>query len=89
MRTLNDLKRLQEHFTLLQEQHKATVKARNQTINTLSQDLGAGFLMRPVSCEEVVDLATNRMVVKRLDTGEQIEERAMTLDEIKHFKQRK
>lgn len=39
VRTLNDLERLQEHFALLKEQHKATVKNRQLTIRELSHDL--------------------------------------------------
>lgn len=89
VRTINDLKRLEENFALLKEQHKANVKARTTSINELSQDLGAGFVMRPISCAQEVDLNRNRMITRRLDTHEQVDERALTADEIKHWAKKK
>jgi len=89
VQTLNDLERLEENFAMLKEQHKANVKSRQCSIKELSHDLGAGFVMRPIACEQVPDLPTNRMLTKRLDTGEQIDERALTVDELKRAAQGK
>lgn len=85
VRTFNDLKRLEANFALLKEQHKANVKARQRDIEQLTEDLGAGFVMRPIACEQTVDLDRNKMVTTRIDTGEVIDERALTADEIKAF----
>jgi len=89
VRTLNDLERIEEHFAGIREQHKANVKSRQVTIKELTHDLGAGFVMRPIACEQVPDLPTNRMLTKRMDTGEQIDERALTVDELKRLAQGK
>ena len=82
VQTLNDLERLEEHFTLLREQHKANVKARTGTIKGLSHDLGAGYVMRPVSCEQTIDLVMNRLITTRVDTGMVIEDRVLTVEEM-------
>lgn len=33
---------------------------------------------RPVECEEIADFDTNRLTIRRVDTGEQLDHRAMT-----------
>lgn len=82
VKTLNDLERLEDNFVALRDQHKANVTNRKLTIRELSHDLGNGYVMRPVSCEQIVDLEKNRILIKRLDTGAEVEERAMTKDEM-------
>jgi hypothetical protein len=82
VKTLNDLERLEDNFVALREQHKANVTNRKLTIRELSHDFGNNFVMRPVSCEQIVDLEKNRILIKRLDTGAEVEERSMTKDEM-------
>lgn len=57
VRTINDLRRIEEHFAGIKEQHKANVKSREVKINELSQELGNGYVMRPsvkrLACEPV------------------------------------
>lgn len=69
VRTINDLERLEENFAMLREQHKANVKSRTVTIKGLSHDLGAGYVMRPVSCVQTIDLVTNRLITTRAADG--------------------
>jgi len=85
VRTINDLERLEDNFTMLKDQHKANVKSRQVAIRELSHDLGNGFVMRPVACEQMVNLITNEMETRRSDTGELFEKRALTVDEMKHY----
>lgn len=81
VRTLNDLKRLQEHYALLKEQHKATGKNRQLTIRELSHDLKDNYVMRPVACEQRLDIESNTMTTTRLNSGEMIDTRPLTEEE--------
>lgn len=85
VRTITDAKRLEKHFALLKEQHKANMKARETRVDELTEELSQGFVMRPIACEQIPDLSQHRMVVKRLDTGETVEERALTAEEVKQM----
>jgi hypothetical protein len=89
VKTLNDLERLEDNFVALRDQHKANVTNRKLTIRELSHDLGNNFVMRPVSCEQIVDLEKNRILVKRLDTGAEVDERALTVEEMKEARKQK
>ena len=77
VRTLNDLDQLEEHYEQLKDQHPATVKARKLTIKTLSHDLGHGFTMQKVACNQHINLARNVLITTRIDTNEVIEERCL------------
>lgn len=78
---VNDKKRLEEHWNMMSKQHKKAIAAREDTIEQNAEALEQGHRMMPVKCRRDIDLNTNTLTVTRIDTGEQIEQRAMTAQE--------
>ena len=62
---------------------KKAEQERHVALTTLHQ----GFEMLEVSCEQKVE--GDRLVTYRVDTGEQVEERALTVQEATEFRKRR
>lgn len=78
---VNDKKRLEEHWNMMSKQHKKAIAAREDTIEQNAEILAQGQKMLPIKCRRDIDLNTNTVTITRIDTGEKLEERAMTTQE--------
>jgi hypothetical protein len=59
----------------------AEIKTAQKVVRELSDNLKDGSEERDVECVEVHDFSRNTVTLRRLDTNEVVEERAMSLDE--------
>lgn len=73
--------RVTDHLANVSASLKATIKDSQKKQTDAARALHAGFEMCPVSCEQ--KLEGQHMVTYRLDTGEKIDERALTVEERK------
>lgn len=81
--------RIAEHMKTVQESLKAMIKEAQKKQNIAASAITQGFEMKEVSCEQQLDLTRNKMVTVRLDTGAEVEERALTVEEMKHYRKTK
>lgn len=65
----------------VQAQFKSRIAIAQETINGCAQKITSGFEMRLVDCEIFRDVERNKVIVTRMDTGEEVETRAMTIEE--------
>jgi hypothetical protein len=77
-----EIQRLRDVLATIQAEHKKMIKNREDKVRALSEVLHQGVEMRPVACERVKDLASNRMITRRLDSGEVVAERALEPAEV-------
>lgn len=83
-----ELEGVDREIIRLEEQKKAEAKAVNNQLKPLKakrelilQDLDAGVEKRQVECYEHVDDRLGKVEIRRVDTDEVVEERAMTAEE--------
>lgn len=57
------------------------VKAGTARINELANALNQGYHMREVYCQRIIDFTAGKVRIKRIDTGDIVEEREMRDDE--------
>lgn len=69
--------RITDHMKRVQQSLREQIKEQTRRQNVASQAIAQGFEMRPVECRQEVDLAGNRVIVYREDTGKVVEERAL------------
>ena len=81
----NGLVRVESEIDEENSAKKGEMSVRNEALRALRKDRGSlleacttGYEKREVEVREEWDFKTNRVIFKRLDTGEQIEERAMS-----------
>lgn len=82
---LADVLREQDRLSL---ERKAAMDGFKQRASLLAEEahqlsgaVSKGYVVRPIECEEMRDYASGRVSTVRLDTGEVLNERAMTTDE--------
>ncbi|MCK9556291.1 hypothetical protein M0R36_10870 [bacterium] len=71
----------EENKKTVTAQLAAEVKAAVSVLRETSQKHRAGFEYRPTECKEENDYKRGMVVITRLDTGEIVNERAMTVEE--------
>lgn len=71
----------EESLKAVKAQFKSEIAAKEASIKTCAQKLNAGFEMRQVDCHLIRDYRDSTIRVIRLDTGKQVSERTMTIDE--------
>ena len=81
--------RVTDQLKHIQESLKALIKDVQKTQNDSARALHDGYEMVEVSCEHQVDLDRNKMKTVRMDTLETIDERALTVEEQKHYSKKK
>jgi cell fate (sporulation/competence/biofilm development) regulator YmcA (YheA/YmcA/DUF963 family) len=72
---------LADELSEIKKSHGARKKKVEERIDKLRTDVEHGSEERSVVCEEVRDFQRNIVLIRRTDTGEAIEERAMEVDE--------
>lgn len=76
-----DRDRLKDLLDEFNKKHEEIIKSREAKISENAATLHAGHVMRPISCQQEIDLTLNYIKVTRIDTGEILEDRAMTAQE--------
>lgn len=77
--------RITEHMKNVTDSLKTQIKEHQKKQTDCARAPNAGFEMMPVACEDTPDLDRNKMVTTRLDTMAVVSERALTVEEIKHY----
>lgn len=72
---------LENNMESIKAQIKAEVKKTEAIISGNAEKIRAGYEMREVECEVMIDRDKNSVTALRLDTGEIIEERRLTFAE--------
>lgn len=75
------LEEVQERKAQVNAAIKAELETHQSRINHLSQTLRNGYEYRDVTCLITSEFGSNQVMVSRIDTGEIIEQRAMTAEE--------
>lgn len=75
-----EIRKFEQLVDQIKNDAKLRIKPLNERIAALKTEIDEGEERR-VECEELRDFATNTVRIVRLDTGEQIETRALTVDE--------
>lgn len=81
--------RVTDHMKRVTESLKVNIKEAQKRQNQCALAISQGFEMAEVSCEQKVDLEKNKLVTYRLDTGVQVDERALTVEEMREYRKRK
>jgi len=81
--------RITEHMKNVTDSLKTQIKDHQKTQTDAARALSAGFEMMPVACEDRPDLDRNKMITTRLDTLAVVSERALTVEEVKHYSAKK
>lgn len=81
--------RITDHLKHVTESLKVMIKEAQKKQNIAASAIHQGFEMEDIACEQRVDLDRNKMVTIRLDTLMDVEERALTVDEMKHYANKK
>lgn len=72
---------LEAKFEKIRADHKEKIGVMEHDRKKLNETLANHAELQMVECEETVDFERNRVTVRRLDTGEQVSERAMEAGE--------
>lgn len=80
-RVLDEQDAAEAAFGQVKADHKRGLKLLGERVECLRRDLRSGTEDRPVDCEEKVDERRGIVEVVRLDTGETIDSRAMSMQE--------
>lgn len=76
--------RIAAHLKNVTDSLRSSIKEHAKKRVIAASALSQGFEMMPVSCEQKIE--AEKMVTYRLDTNEKVDERALTADEIKHYR---
>jgi len=79
---LTELSRRKDALKSLQKQMQGEIALLEAETNLLADKANAGKEMRTVEVSSKTDWKKNRIVVTRLDTGEEIENRTLRADEM-------
>ncbi|MEO1084343.1 MAG: hypothetical protein AAFY88_08880 [Acidobacteriota bacterium] len=79
---LAELGRVEDQLEEAKQRAKAEKAAIQKRVNHLQECINSGDEPREVVCREVEDLDERAIRVERLDTGEVVDERAMTIAEL-------
>lgn len=79
---LTELSRKKDALKSLQKQMQGEIALLDAEVNLLADKANAGKEMRNVEVESKTDWKKNRIIVKRIDTGEIVEDRALRSDEL-------
>jgi hypothetical protein len=74
--------RLTAHLRNVNKSVKLLIEGTQKKQNDARHAVNNGFEMAPVACEQRPDIEKNKMVTYRLDSGEQVDERALTKEEM-------
>jgi hypothetical protein len=74
--------RLLLHLKQVNDSVKAMIKVTQKKQYDSRHALHNGFEMVDVACKQEIDVEKNKLVTVRLDTGEQVDERALTKEEM-------
>jgi hypothetical protein len=80
--TIRDIKEKKDEFDSIKSRYSSDIKALEAELSGFAERLNSGWEMKPVECEGIKDFKTGSYVVRRIDTGEQIEQRALTAEEL-------
>jgi hypothetical protein len=75
------LEELEDEFGEVKAAFKEKMAKARKTVKSCAVKIRQGFEMRLVECRMEKEFATNAVRLYRLDTGELVEERAMTVEE--------
>jgi hypothetical protein len=78
---IRNTKQAQDEAKSVKAQYDGKIKQFDAEISNISERLNSGWEMKPVDCEETRDYRTGSAIVRRVDTQEIIEERALTWEE--------
>jgi hypothetical protein len=78
---LRRLKSTQNDLAAVSAQYKSDIKQIDAEIGSLAERLNSGWEMRKVKCVRIKDYNVGMIQIKRLDTLEIVEERAMDAEE--------
>lgn len=79
---VRNIKQAQDDLASVQSQFKSDIKKYEAELSGLAEKLNSGWEMRSVTCVQIKDFNVKSVQIKRLDTLEVIEERAMDADEL-------
>ncbi len=78
---IRNIKQAQDELKSVKAQYDSKIKQFEAEVANLSERLNSGWEMRSVECAEIKDFRMGNVFVRRTDTGDYIEERAMTFQE--------
>ena len=76
------MQRMEELKKELADRHTKAIKDAKATVKKLAELVHNGLEMKPVACSQTMDLDHNKLIVRRTDTNEIVEERALTPDDV-------
>lgn len=81
--------RITDHMKRVTESLKVEIRETQKKQNHCALALTQGFEMKEIACRQEIDLEKNKMVTYRLDNGEQVDERALTVEEMRDARKKK
>jgi hypothetical protein len=81
--------RLTAHLKNVNGSVKQLISDARKKQSDAAHALHNGFESLPVACEQRPDIEKNKMVTYRLDSGEPVDERALTVEEMKEARKQK
>jgi len=75
------LREVEEAKAAAMKGFKDTIDGHLGRAGALAQELRQGWVTRPIECEQVLDYTEGKVIIRRGDTMETIDERAMTEEE--------
>jgi hypothetical protein len=81
--------RISDHLKHVTESLKVMIKEAQKKQNIAAGAICQGYEMVEIACEQRIDLDRNKMVTVRLDTMADIDERALTAEEMAHYRHKK
>lgn len=80
--TIRDLKAKRDDLDSIKSRYGSDIKALEAQLSSLAERLNSGWETRLVNCDQIKDYRTGTFIIRRMDTGEHVEERALTTDEL-------
>ncbi|NTW67218.1 MAG: hypothetical protein HGB21_13080 [Nitrospirae bacterium] len=77
-----EINELEEQKKSVMADYKARIDGKGADARRIAQILKQGYELREVDCEELRDYETRTVTVVRLDTGEMVSSRGMTIEEM-------
>ena len=79
--TIDDIAKLDDELKTMKEQMKAKITEKNAVVRVKQLLIRNKYELRDVECEVTMNWTTLKVTVKRLDSGEVVEERDMNYEE--------
>jgi hypothetical protein len=78
---IEEMREAQSELKFISSEINGRIKAADAKVQTMANKIRSGYEIKEMKCLQMLDFSNGTVSVRRLDTGELVSERAMTVEE--------